>query len=185
MGQCKTCRKPDLPGFWRFFSKKRPNHYVWLEIQLIWSFGRIPFRNATAVGSQQVTGEFQAAPILTDHTIYWSTSLSCLSARNSKAAVKFIRLQCALPPPLYALQGLSYLFELLWRPQRPPKTNFLGLIKASVYSRGVAIWVSSTSFQKSDIGWPHQPPREKLLKFNGIFMILSKKFFFQNNKICL
>ena len=58
------------------------------------------------------------------------------------------------------------------------------MIKASVYSRGAAIWVSSTSFQKSDIGWPHQPPKEKLLKFNGIFMIMSKKIFFQNIKIC-
>ena len=58
------------------------------------------------------------------------------------------------------------------------------MIKTSVYSRSVAIWVSSTSFQKSDIGWPHQPPKEKLLKFNGIFMIMSKKIFFQNIKIC-
>ena len=44
-----------------------------------------------------------------------------------------------------------------------------------VCSGGLDIWVSSTSFQKSDIGWPHHPPKEKLLKFNGIFMILSKK----------
>ena len=38
------------------------------------------------------------------------------------------------------------------------------MIKASVYSQGAAIWVSSTSFQKSDIGWPHQPPIEKFKK---------------------
>ena len=38
------------------------------------------------------------------------------------------------------------------------------MIKASVYSRGAVIWVSSTSFQKSDIGWPHQPPIEKFKK---------------------
>ena len=44
------------------------------------------------------------------------------------------------------------------------------MIKASVYFWGAVIWVSSTSFQKSDIvGWPHQPPKEKLLKFNGFF----------------
>ena len=52
------------------------------------------------------------------------------------------------------------------------------MMKASVYSRGAVIWVSSTSFQKSDIGWPLQPPKEKLLKFNGISMIMSKKIFF-------
>ena len=31
------------------------------------------------------------------------------------------------------LQGVSYQIELLWRPQRPPKNNFLIMIKASVY----------------------------------------------------
>ena len=60
------------------------------------------------------------------------------------------------------LQGLSYLFELLWRPRRPPKNNFLVMMKASVYSRDAAIWVSSISFQKSNIAWPQQPPTEKI-----------------------
>ena len=47
-------------------------------------------------------------------------------------------------------------------------------------SRGLDFYVSSTSFQKRNIGWPHQPPTEKLLKFNLIFhdstkqVILSK-----------
>ena len=77
-------RQPELAGnmIWQVygdFSAKKTksvvfpaltSHYVGLEIQLIWSFGREPFCNATAVGSQQVTGWFQAAPILTDHTIY-------------------------------------------------------------------------------------------------------------------
>ena len=36
-------------------------------------------------------------------------------------------------------------------------------------SGGLEIWVSSTRFQKSDIGWPQQPPIEKVLKFNMIF----------------
>ena len=31
-----------------------------------------------------------------------------------------------------------------------------------VASGGLGIWVSSTSFQKSNIGWPQQPPTEKL-----------------------
>jgi hypothetical protein len=36
------------------------------------------------------------------------------------------------------------------------------MMKASVYSWGAAIWVSSTRFQKSNIAWPQQPPAEKL-----------------------
>ena len=68
------------------------------------------------------------------------------------------------------LQGILYCFDILWRPRRPSKNNFLIMIKASVYSRSVAIWVSSTSFQKSDIGWPHQPPRDKLLKMTHAIM---------------
>ena len=35
-------------------------------------------------------------------------------------------------------------------------------LKVSVYSWGLEIWVSSTSFQKSSIGWPQQPPSEKV-----------------------
>ena len=33
-------------------------------------------------------------------------------------------------------------------------------LKVSVYSWGHGIWVLSTSFQKSNIGWPQQPPTE-------------------------
>ena len=60
------------------------------------------------------------------------------------------------------VQGISYCFDILWRPRRPPKNNFLIMIKASVYSRGAVIWVSSTCFQKSNIAWPQQPPTEKV-----------------------
>ena len=62
----------------------------------------------------------------------------------------------------YLVQGLSFLIEILWRPRGPPKNNFLIMMKASVYSRGAVIWVSSTSFQKSNIAWPQQPPTEKI-----------------------
>ena len=34
-------------------------------------------------------------------------------------------------------------------------------LKVSVYSWDWGIWVSSTSFQKSNIFWPQQPPTEK------------------------
>ena len=36
-------------------------------------------------------------------------------------------------------------------------------------SGGADICVSSTSFQKNDIGWPQQPPTEKVPKLNMIF----------------
>ena len=36
-------------------------------------------------------------------------------------------------------------------------------------SGGLDFYVSSTSFQKRNIGWPYQPQTEKLLKFNLIF----------------
>ena len=52
-------------------------------------------------------------------------------------------------------------------------------------SGGLEIWVSSTSFQKSDIGWPQQPLTEKVLKFNMIFYDSTKKNFFQSIKIKL
>ena len=51
---------------------------------------------------------------------------------------------------------------------------------------GFTIWVSSTSFQKSSIGWPQQPLTEMVLKFNLIFHDSNpKKIFFQNIKIKL
>ena len=45
-------------------------------------------------------------------------------------------------------------------------------------SGGYDFCVSSTSFQKSNIGWPQQPPTEKLLKFNLIFHDSTKKLAF-------
>ena len=51
--------------------------------------------------------------------------------------------------------------------------------------RGLDIWVSSTSFQKSNIGWPQQPLTEKVLNFNMIFHDSTKTIFFQNIKVKL
>ena len=42
-------------------------------------------------------------------------------------------------------------------------------ISLAAWSQGLLICVSSTSFPKSSIGWPQQPLREKVLKFNLIF----------------
>ena len=55
-------------------------------------------------------------------------------------------------------------------------------MKVSVYSWGLGIWVSSTSFQKSNIGWPQQPPTEKVLKFNMSFHDSVKKVFSKTSK---
>ena len=60
------------------------------------------------------------------------------------------------------IQGLSTGFDILWRPWRPSKNNFLVKMKVSVYFWGLGIWVSSTSFWKSNIGWPQQPPLERV-----------------------
>ena len=59
----------------------------------------------------------------------------------------------------------KYFFELWWL----------------VGSGGFTIWVSSTSFQKSSIGWPHQPPTEKVLKFKVIFCDSTQNFFFSKH----
>ena len=51
-----------------------------------------------------------------------------------------------------------------------------------VASEGLEICFSSTSFQKNDIGWPQQPPTEKVLKFNMIFHDSTQKNFFSKHK---
>jgi hypothetical protein len=58
--------------------------------------------------------------------------------------------------------------------------NLGGHLKNSYeYIEGICVFlrfghcVSSTTFQKGDIGKPHQPPTEKLQKFNVIFMIVK------------
>ena len=49
-------------------------------------------------------------------------------------------------------------------------------------SEGKKICVSSTGFQKNDIGWPQQPPTEKVLKFNMIFHDSTQKKIFPKHK---
>ena len=45
-------------------------------------------------------------------------------------------------------------------------TNYFDNLWCLGASGGLEFCVSSVSFQKIDIGWPQQPPTEKLLKFN-------------------
>ena len=54
-----------------------------------------------------------------------------------------------------------------------------------VASGGLYICVLSISFQKNDIGWPQQPPTEKVQKFNMIFYDSNPKKIFLNIKIKL
>ena len=49
-------------------------------------------------------------------------------------------------------------------------------------SGGLHFCVSSTSFQKNDIGWPQQPPTEKMLKFNMIFHDPTPKNLFSKHE---
>ena len=45
-----------------------------------------------------------------------------------------------------------------------------------------SIWVSSKKFQKSDIGWPRQPPTENMLRFNMIFFMIPPNTFFSKHQ---
>ena len=49
-------------------------------------------------------------------------------------------------------------------------------------SGGLEICVSSTSFQKSDLGWPQQLPIEKVLKLNMKFHDSIKKLSFSKHQ---
>ena len=55
------------------------------------------------------------------------------------------------PYKMQSVQGLLTGFDILWRPLRPTKKHFLIKMKVTVYSWGLGIWVSSTSFQKINI----------------------------------
>ena len=51
-----------------------------------------------------------------------------------------------------------------------------------VASGGLEFYVSSTCIQKSNIGWPHQPPKEKLLKFSLMFHDSIEKLFLSKHQ---
>ena len=46
----------------------------------------------------------------------------------------------------------------------------------------VGIWVSSTSFQKINIGWPQQPLTKKVVNFNMVFHESTKLIFFSKHQ---
>ena len=82
----------------------------------------------------------------------------------------------------YIIQGISYWSvksnSALWDGRI---YNFIELW-CLVDSRGLKIWVSSTSLQKNYIGWPQFPLTEKVLKFNMIFHDSTKKLSFSKHQ---
>ena len=60
------------------------------------------------------------------------------------------------------LQGISYWSVKSNSTLRGRRRNHFIELWFIVDSGGLEIWVSSTSFQKSNIGWPHQPPTERV-----------------------
>ena len=76
------------------------------------------------------------------------------------------------------IQGISYWSVKSNSALRGRRINHFIELWFIVGSRGLEIWVSSISFQKSDIGWPQQPPTEKVLKFIVIFYDSIKKLSF-------
>ena len=63
--------------------------------------------------------------------------------------------------------------------------SIISLNYHALWIQEVLKWVSSTSFQKSNIGWPQQPPTKKFLKLNMIFHDSTENFFYQNLRIKL
>ena len=73
------------------------------------------------------------------------------------------------------IQGVSY-----WSMQSKSALRdrrFHNFIKlwCLVGSRGLEIWVASISFQKSNIGWPHQPPTERVSVKLDFWWSISQK----------
>ena len=75
------------------------------------------------------------------------------------------------------IQGISYWSVKSKSALRGRRIHNLIELWCLVGSGGLDIWVSSTSFQKSNIGWPQQPLTERVLKFNMIFPYSTPIFF--------
>ena len=73
----------------------------------------------------------------------------------------------------------SELTKVIWVWRIKKNMQVIFCLKALKFS-GSDIWVSSASFQKSNIGWPQQPPTAKLI-FTWLSWFIQ--FFFQNIKI--
>ena len=106
-----------------------------------------------------------------------------ISKKNQKH-VSFRENKGELFGMIHLLQGLSH-----WSVQsksalagRRINYNLIDL-GCLVASRGTKFCVSSTSFQRYDIGWPQQPLTEKVLKFNKILHDSTTKKVVSKHKI--
>ena len=85
-------------------------------------------------------------------------------------------------PSITVVQGISYWSVGNKSTLRGRRIHNFIELWCLVGSGGLDIWVSSTSFQKSNIGWPQQPLTERVLKFNMIFPYSTPIFFFKTSK---
>ena len=76
------------------------------------------------------------------------------------------------------VQGVQTQYDILWSPRWWTKIDLQVLKKVAVHSGGLDIWVLSIYFQKSNIGWPPQPPTEKGAKFQPDILWFYQQFFF-------
>ena len=83
----------------------------------------------------------------------------------------------------YYLQGISYWSVANKSALRVRRIHNFIELWCLVGSGGLEIWVLSTSFQKSNIGWPQQPLTERVLKFDMNFHDSTETFFFQKIKV--
>ena len=81
------------------------------------------------------------------------------------------------------LQGVPIRYDIIWSPRWPTKVDFQVQKKVAAHSGDRDIWVLSIFFQKSNVGWPQQPPTEKVTIFNLIFYDSINISFIWNIKI--
>ena len=60
---------------------------------------------------------------------------------------------------------MSTRYVTLWSPRWPTKIDLQVLKKVAAHSGGLDIWVLSIKIQKSNIGWPPQPPTKRVPNF--------------------
>ena len=80
----------------------------------------------------------------------------------------------------WKIQGVSYWTVSFKMALTDRKMEVRICLKVSVYSWGLEIWVSSTSFRKSNIDWPQQPLTEKvpyISKILGFWWSIQHKRF--------
>jgi hypothetical protein len=121
---------------------------------------------------QKLGGGISPPPLLTPLVYRGSPPYEHFGTWKKPCYMKFVLVGLYYGP---LLQGVSYwnvLFELTLTDRNMQARICL---KVVLITWVWGICVSSTSFQKNYIGWPQQPPTEKVLKFNMIFHDSTQK----------